>query len=189
MKKLRLIRNNSFDTITAPTLEELNHEKNKLELKNGHLFDVCCYSNDNTPLPTTYFKMAPKTIRVFNVKTIEIRNDFEQWCDVQGVEQTKGSDNELSTIVSHYNIQRNNDIVKDYFNFIPLTIFTPDNWYCNSVEFNAISQYYKGNHDTFAQEQWNAWYQHEGKELITEEELAYLPFVNFIKRLGFNYEK
>ena len=133
--------------------------------------------------------MAPKTIRVFNVKTIKIRNDFEQWCDVQGIEQTKGSDNELSTIVSHYNIQKNNDIVKDYFNFIPLTIFTPDYWYCNSVEFNAISQYYKGNHDTFAQQQWNTWYEHEGKELITKEESNYLPFVNFIKRLGFNYEK
>ena len=25
-------------------------------------------------------------------------------------------------------------------------------------------------------------------DLITEEELDYLPFVNFIKRLGFNYE-
>ena len=78
--------------------------------------------------------------------------------------------------------------VKSLF-FIPLTIFTPDYWYCNSVEFNAISQYYKGNHDTFAQQQWNTWYEHEGKDLITEEELTYLPFVNFIKRLGFNYEK
>ena len=73
--------------------------------------------------------------------------------------------------------------------FIPLTIFTPDTWYCNSVEFNAMSQYHKGNHDTFAQQQWNTWYQHEGKDLITEDELNYLPFVNFIKRLGFNYEK
>ena len=189
MKKLRLIRNNSFDTITAPTLEELNHEKNKLELESNELFDVCCFGNDDTPLPTTYFKIAPKTIRVFKTKTIKIRNDFEQWCDVQGVEQTGGSDNESSTIVSHYNIQKNNDIVKDNFNFIPLTIFTPNYWYCNSVEFNAISQYYKGKHDTFAQEQWSAWYQHEGKELITKEELKYLPFVNFIKRLGFNYEK
>ncbi len=189
MKKLRLIYSNSFYTIEASSLEELNYEKNRLELEKGYLFDVCCYSNDDTPLPTTCFKLAPKTIRVFNVKTIKIRNDFEQWCDVQGVEQTKGSDNELSTIVSHYNIQKNNDIVKDYFNFIPLTIFTPDNWYCNSVEFNTISQYHKGNHDTFAQQQWNTWYEHEGKDLITEEELTYLPFVNFIKRLGFNYEK
>ena len=189
MKKLRLIRSNSFDTITAPTLEELNHEKNKLELENNELYDVCCFGNDDTPLPTNYFKLAPKTIRVFDRKTIKIRNDFEQWCDVQGIEQTKGSDNELSTIVSHYNIQRNDDIVKDYFNFIPLTIFTPDMWYCNSVEFNTISQYYKGNHDTFAQQQWNTWYEHEGKELITKEESNYLPFVNFIKRLGFNYEK
>ena len=89
----------------------------------------------------------------------------------------------------HYNIQKNNDIVKDYFNFIPLTIFTPDYWYCNSVEFNTISQYHKGNHDTFAQQQWNTWYEHEGKDLITKKELTYLPFVNFIKRLGFNYEK
>ena len=48
MKKLRLIRNNSFDTITAPTLEELNHEKNKLELENNELYDVCCFGNDDT---------------------------------------------------------------------------------------------------------------------------------------------
>jgi hypothetical protein len=188
--KLRLIKNNQHTTLYGNSLEDLNYQKDILELQNNELFDVCCFSNDDTPLPTTYlFKMAPKTIRVFNVKTIKIRNDFEQWCDVQGVEQTKGSDNELSTIVSHYNIQKNNDIVKDYFNFIPLTIFSPDNWYCNSVEFNAISQYYKGNHDTFAQQQWNTWYEHEGKDLITEEESNYLPFVNFIKRLGFNYEK
>ena len=104
----------------------MNYQKSILELKNNELFDVCCFSNDDTPLPTTYWRMAPKTIRVFNVKTIKIRNDFEQWCDVQGVEQTKGSDNELSTIVSHYNIQKNNDIVKDYFNFISLTIFSRD---------------------------------------------------------------
>tara|TARA_B100001057_G_scaffold446741_1_gene485595 strand:- start:1788 stop:2351 length:564 start_codon:yes stop_codon:yes gene_type:complete len=186
--KLRLIKNNEYTTISGSSLEDLNYQKNILELENAYLYDVCCFGNDDLPLPTTYFKLAPKTIKVFKTKTIKIRNDFEQWCDVQGVEQTGGSDNELSTIVSHYNIQRNDDIVKDYFNFIPLTIFTPDNWYCNSVEFNAISQYYKGNHDTFAKEQWNAWYQHEGKELITKEELDYLPFVNFIKRLGFNYE-
>jgi len=104
MKKLLLLKNNSFDTIIAPTLEELNHEKNKLELKNNELFDVCCFGNDDTPIPTTYFKIAPKTIRVFKTKTIKIRNDFEQWCDVQGVEQTGGSDNESSTIVSHYKI-------------------------------------------------------------------------------------
>ena len=187
--KLRLIKNNQHTTISGSSLEDLNYQKDILELENSELYDICCYSNDDTPLPTNYFKMATKTIRVFNAKTIKIRNDFEQWCDVQGVEQSGGSDNELSTIVSHYNIQKNNDIVKDYFNFIPLTIFTPDSWYCNSVEFNTISQYHKGNHDTFAQDQWNSWYEHEGKELITKEELNYLPFVNFIKRLGFNYEK
>ena len=112
------------------------------------MFDVCCYSNDNTPLPTTYFKLAPKTIKGIKYKTTKIRNDFEQWCDVQGAEQSGGSDKETKTIVSHYNIQKNNDIVKDNFNFISLIIFSPDNWYCNSVEFNTISQYYKGNHDT-----------------------------------------
>ena len=50
MKKLRLIRSNSFDTITAPTLEELNHEKNKIELENNKLYDVCCFGNDDTLL-------------------------------------------------------------------------------------------------------------------------------------------
>ena len=179
------------DKYTSKHVEKL---KEQVERNCSYDFNFYCITDKpekdyDIPLPTTCFKIAPKTIRVFNVKTIKIRNDFEQWCDVQGIEQTGGSDNELSTIVSHYNIQKNNDIVKDYFNFIPLTIFTPDNWYCNSVEFNAISQYYKGNHDTFAQDQWNSWYEHEGKELITKEELKYLPFVNFIKRLGFNYEK
>ena len=83
MKKLRLIRNNSFDTITASTLEELNHKKNKLELENGYLYDVCCFSVDysefgieyDLTLPTTYFKMASKTIKVFKKKTIQLRND------------------------------------------------------------------------------------------------------------------
>ena len=186
---LLLTKDYDITKISGSSLEYLNHEKNKLELENNQLFDVCFFSFDDYDLPAPPVKVPPKTIKVFKKKTIKIRNDFEQWCDTQGVKGTGGSDNELSTIVSHYNIQKNNDIVKDYFNFIPLTIFTPDNWYCNSAEFNAISQYYKGNHDTFAQSQWNTWYEHEGKNLITEEELAYLPFVNFIKRLGFNYEK
>ena len=186
--KIRLIKGSEYTTISGSSLEDLNYQKNILELQNNELFDVCCFSNDDTPLPTTCFKLAPKTIKVINKKTIKIRSDFEQWCDVQGVEQSGGSDNEQSTIVSHYNIQKNSEIVKDNFNFISLTIFSPDYWYCNSVEFNTISQYHKGNHDTFAQSQWNTWYQHEGKDLITEQELRYLPFVNFIKRLGFNYE-
>ena len=186
---LLLTKDYDITKISGSSLEYLNHEKNKLELENNQLFDVCFFSSGDYDLPAPPVKVPPKTIKVFKKKTIKIRNDFEQWCDTQGVKGTGGSDNELSTIVSHYNIQKNNDIVKDYFNFIPLTIFTPDNWYCNSVEFNTISQYHKGNHDTFAQQQWNTWYEHEGKDLITEEELKYLPFVNFIKRLGFNYEK
>ena len=186
---LLLTKDYDITKISGSSLEYLNHEKNKLELENNQLFDVCFFSFDDYDLPAPPVKVPPKTIKVFKKKTIKIRNDFEQWCDTQGVKGTGGSDNELSTIVSHYNIQKNNDIVKDYFNFIPLTIFTPDMWYCNSVEFNAISQYHKGNHPTFAQSQWSTWYEHEGKDLITEEELTYLPFVNFIKRLGFNYEK
>jgi len=189
MKKLLLLKNNSFDTITASTLEELNHEKNKLELKNNELFDVCYFGYDDTPIPTTYFKkIAPKTIRVFNKKTIQVRNDDEQWNDVQGVKESGGSDKETSTIVSHYNIQKNNDIVKDYLTFQPMTIFTPDVWYCNSIEFNAVAQYYKGDHDTFAKEHWDSWYESQGQHLITQEERKYLPFVNYIKMLGFNYE-
>ena len=185
---LLLTKDYDITKISGSSLEYLNHEKNKLELENNQLFDVCFFSSDNYDLPAPPVKVPPKTIKVFKKKTIKIRNDFEQWCDTQGVKGTGGSDNESSTIVSHYNIQRNDDIVKDYFNFIPLTIFTPNMWYCNSVEFNAMSQYYKGNHDTFAQRQWNTWYEHEGVNLITEEELEYLPFTNFVKRLGFNYE-
>ena len=190
MKKLLLISNNSldnFDTIKGLSLEELNHEKNKLELQKGYLYDICLYLN-GVEMPDKITKPRPKTIMVFDKKTIKIRNDFEQWSDVKGVEQSGGSDKITSTVVLQSNIQKSDEIIKDLFNFIPMTIFTPDMWYCGSVEFNAISQYYKGNHDTFAQEQWNAWYQREGKELITKEEFDYLPFVNFIKRLGFNYE-
>tara|TARA_R110002020_G_scaffold224748_1_gene434654 strand:+ start:729 stop:1292 length:564 start_codon:yes stop_codon:yes gene_type:complete len=185
---LLLTKDYDITKISGSSLEYLNHEKNKLELENNQLFDVCFFSFDDYDLPAPPVKVPPKTIKVFKKKTIKIRNDFEQWCDTQGVKGTGGSDNESSTIVSHYNIQRNDDIVKDYFNFISLTIFTPDMWYCNSVEFNAMSQYHKGNHDTFAQEQWDTWYEHEGVNLITEEELKYLPFTNFVKRLGFNYE-
>jgi len=186
--KLRLIKNNQHTTLSGKSLEELNHRKNLIELENNELFDVCCFGDNESSLPTTYWRMAPKTIRVFETKTIKIRNDYEQWNDVQRVKEIGGSDIETSTIVSHYNITQNDDIVKNNFNFIPLTIFTPDTWYCNSVEFNVISQYYKGNHDTYGKEHWDSWYQHEGNDLITEQELRYLPFVNFIKRLGFNYE-
>ena len=69
-----------------------------------------------------------------------------------------------------------------------MTIFTPNYWYCNSVEFNIIAQYYKGNHHKLSLEDWESWYMHEGKDLITTEEKEFLPFVNFIKRIGFNYE-
>ena len=190
MKKLRLIRNNSFHTITAPTLEELNHEKNKLELENGYLYDVCCFSIDDydLPLPTTYYKMASKTIRVFKTKTIEVRNDDEQWNDVRILNDTGGKDKETSTVLPQSNIQKNNDIVKDYLTFQPMTIFTPDYWYCNSVEFNAIAQYYKCGYDVFAKEDWDSWYESQGQDMISTEERKYLPFVNYIKMLGYNYE-
>ena len=85
-------------------------------------------------------------------------------------------------------IQKNNEIVKDYLTFQPMTIFTPDYWYCNSVEFNAIAQYYKCGYDTFAKEHWDTWYDTQGRHLITQEERKYLPFVNYIKMLGYNYE-
>ena len=186
--KLILIKNNQHTVLSNKSLEELNHQKNLIELENNELFDVCCFGDNESSLPTTYHRMSPKTIKVFHKKTLQIRNDFEHWCDVQGVEQSGGSDKKTSTIVPKYNITENNNIVNDNFNFISLTIFTPNQWYCNSVEFNAISQYYKGKHDTFSQNQWNDWYEHEGKHLITKQELNYLPFVNFIKRLGFNYE-
>ena len=65
-----------------------------------------------------------KQLKVFKTKTINIRNDVEQWCDVIGVSQTGGSSKETSTIVPQYNIQKNNDIVKSKINFIPMTIFT-----------------------------------------------------------------
>ena len=196
MYKLRLIRDNSFDTITASTLEELNHKKNKLELENGYLYDVCCFSVDysrfgieyDLPLPTTYFKIASKTIKVFKTKTIQLRNDDEQWNDIKILNDMGGKDKETSTVLPQSNIQKNNEIVKDYLTFQPMTIFTPDYWYCNSVEFNAIAQYYKCGYDTFAKEHWDSWYDTQGKHLITQEERKYLPFVNYIKILGFNYE-
>ena len=188
MKKLRLIKNNKHVDLSGISLEDLNYQKNKLELENNELFDVCCFSDDDLPLPTNYFKLRPKTIKVFKTKTINIRNDVEQWCDVIGVSQTGGSSKETSTIVPQYNIQKNNDIVKSKISFIPMTIFTPNYWYCNSVEFNVVAQYYKGNHHKLSSEDWESWYIHEGKDLISEKEKEFLPFVNFIKRIGFNYE-
>ena len=115
MYKLRLIRDNSFDTITASTLEDLNHKKNKLELENGYLYDVCCFSVDysrfgieyDLPLPTTYFKIASKTIKVFKTKTIQLRNDDEQWNDIKILNDMGGKDKETSTVLPQSNIQKN----------------------------------------------------------------------------------
>jgi hypothetical protein len=185
---LLLTKDYNITKISGSSLEYLNHEKNKLELENNQLFDVCFFSSNDYDLPAPPVKVPPKTIKVFKKKTIKIRNDFEQWCDVQGVKESGGSDKTTSTIVSQSNIQKNDEIINDLFNFIPMTIFTPDMWYCGSVEFNAIAQYYKGNHYLFAKKQWDSWYEHEGTSLITEEQRRYLPFVNYIKRLGFNYE-
>ena len=186
--KIRLIKNDKIKTIVGDSLEELNYKKNILELENNELFDVCCFSDDDLPLPTTCFKLKPKTIKVFKTKTINIRNDVEQWCDVIGVSQSGGSSKETSTIVPQYNIQKNNDIVKSKISFIPITIFTPNYWYCNSVEFNAIAQYYKCGYDVFAKEDWDSWYESQGQDMISTEERKYLPFVNYIKMLGYNYE-
>ena len=189
MGQLNLIKNNKLTKLSDKSLEVLNHGKNKLELENNELFDVCYFSVDDydLPLPTTLQKIPPKTIKVFKKKTIQLRNDDEQWNDIQGVKESGGSDKETSTIVSHYNVQKNNEIVEDYLTFQTLTIFTPDYWYCNSVEFNAISQYYKSGYDIFAKKHWDIWYELQGQYLITQKERKYLPFVNYIKRLGFNY--
>jgi|TARA_R110000851_G_scaffold159691_1_gene302974 hypothetical protein len=190
MKKLRLLRHttdNSFDTITAPTLEELNHEKNKLELEKGYLYDVCLYLN-GVEIPDKITKPTPKTIVVFNKKTIQLRNDDEQWNDVRILNDMGGKDKETSTVLPHPNIQKNNEIVKDYLTYQPMTIFTPDVWYCGSVEFNAVAQYHKCGYDTFAKEHWDSWYDTQGQHSITQEERKYLPFVNYIKVLGYNYE-
>ena len=56
--KLRLIKNNQHTTISGSSLEDLNYQKDILELENNELFDVCCFSNDDTPLPTTYWKIT-----------------------------------------------------------------------------------------------------------------------------------
>ena len=190
MKKLLLIRNNSldnFDTIKGSSLEELNHEKNKLELQKGYLYDICLYLN-GVEMPDKITKPSPKTIVVFNKKTIQVRNDDEQWNDVRILNDMGGKDRETSTVLPQPNIQKNNDIVKDYLTFQPMTIFTPDVWYCGSVEFNAIAQYHKCGYDTFAKEDWDSWYESQGQESMTDEERKYLPFVNYIKMLGYNYE-
>ena len=110
------------------------------------------------------------------------------WNDVRILNDTGGKDKETSTVLPQSNIQKNNDIVKDYLTFQPMTIFTPDYWYCNSVEFNAIAQYYKCGYDVFAKEDWDSWYESQGQDMISTEERKYLPFVNYIKMLGYNYE-
>jgi hypothetical protein len=61
--KLRLIKYNHHTTISGSSLEDLNYQKDILELENNELFDVCCFSNDDTPLPTNYFKLAPKPLK------------------------------------------------------------------------------------------------------------------------------
>ena len=152
------------------------------------LFDVCFFSIDEHNLSELPAKLPPKTIKVFDIKTIKVRNDDEQWNDIKILNDTGGVDKKTSTVLPQSNIRKNNEIVKDYLTFQPMTIFTPDYWYCNSVEFNAIAQYYKCGYDTFAKEHWDSWYDTQGKDLITLEERKYLPFVNYIKMLGFNYE-
>lgn len=72
------------------------------------MYDVCCFSIDDydLPLPTTYYKMASKTIKVFKTKTIEVRNDDEQWNDVRILNDTGGKDKETSTVLPQSNIQK-----------------------------------------------------------------------------------
>lgn len=191
MGRLNLIKNNKLTKLSGKSLEVLNHEKNKLELKNNELFDVCYFSIDDydLQLPTTFQKIPSKTIKVFKKKIIKVRNDDEQWNDVQGIKDTGGNkDKDMSTIVSSYDAQKTKKIINNNLTFQTLTIFTPNYWYCNSVEFTAISQYYKSGYDTFAKKYWELWYELQGQYLITQKEKKYLPFVNYIKRLGFNYE-
>lgn len=186
---LLLIKGNDTTKISGSSLEYLNHEKNKIELETNELFDVCFFSIDEHNLSELPVKLPPKTIKVFDKKTIKVRNDDEQWNDVKGVEASGGSKNKKgTTIVKQYNKQENEEIINDDFSLVPITIFTPDMWYCGSVEFNAVAQYYKGNHDTFSEHQWHSWYIDQGIGLISNKQKRYLPFINYIKRLGFNYE-
>ena len=185
---LLLTKHNDITKISGSSLEYLNHEKNKIELETNELFDVCFFSIDEHKLSELPAKLPPKTIKVFDKKTIKVRNDDEQWNDVRILNDVGGVDRKTSTVLPQPNIQKDNDIVKDYLTFQPMTIFTPDYWYCNSVEFTAISQYYKSGYDTFAKKYWELWYELQGQYLITQKEKKYLPFVNYIKRLGFNYE-
>jgi len=186
---LLLTKHNDITKISGSSLEYLNHEKNKIELETNELFDVCFFSLDDYNLSEPPAKLPPKTIKVFDKKTIKVRNDEEQWADVKGVEASGGSkDKKGTTIVKQYNTQKNEEIVNDELCLVPLTIFTPDMWYCGSVEFNAVAQYYKGNHDTYAEINWNSFWIEQGTKLLSNEQRRYLPFINYIKRLGFNYE-
>ena len=60
--RLNLIKNNKLTKLSGKSLEVLNHEKNKLELKNNELFDVCYFSIDDydLQLPTTFQKIPSK---------------------------------------------------------------------------------------------------------------------------------
>ena len=44
---LLLTKDYDITKISGSSLEYLNHEKNKLELENNQLFDVCFFSSDD----------------------------------------------------------------------------------------------------------------------------------------------
>jgi hypothetical protein len=168
-----------------------NHEKNKRELERGKLYDTCFFvdSNGSMKTPNTHFiKPQQKSVVTFNKTKVSVRNDLEPWTDIQNVSRSGGSDVETSTIARKRNLVRENMAKIDTENKIDVSFVSTDFWYCKSVEFNALSQFYKGNHYKFMSSLWKTWLDSEGRELLTEDLVGYeLFFFSYIRRLGYNF--
>jgi len=168
-----------------------NHEKNKRELDRGKLYDTCFFidSNGSIRAPKTHFiEPQQKSVVTFNKTKVSVRNDLEPWTDIKTVASTGGSNIETSTITRKRNLVRENRATIDTEQKIDVTFVSTDFWYCKSVEFNALSQFYKGNHYKFMTLTWDSWLEFEGKEVLTEDLVGYeLFFFTYIRRLGYNF--
>ena len=98
-------------------LEYGNYEKNKIELENLKLYDVCFFVDANNidiiKFPKEFVNPYNRGVVTFNPRKLTIRNDGK---------------NPRPHIYGE------------------VVVVTNSLWYCNSMEFNIISKFYKGNH-------------------------------------------
>ena len=140
-------------------LEYANHIKNKIELENLKLYDVCFFVDANNidiiKFPKEFINPYQRGVVTFNPRKLTI---------------TKKT---LENRHIYHSPRGEIVVVSNYL------------WYCNSVEFNIVSKFYKGKHYYPEHPRFLRAY---NKQIFKKIENYYDFFLYYyIRKLGFNF--